>query len=247
MGVCKFTMRSVVGLFGVAFLVVSVALFILSVGVIVSYGHYNVALFKHYYTLVPAVALMIVGVFFGLAAIIACCAMFNHNKCLLTVLASVLCILIGMLLFGTVTIIRDGSMIDGTLRNATLDAMQNYTKSNETRDEVDWFQSQLHCCGSFNYSDWEDTPYYRDGKPPAYPASCCAKNCDGKPVVDYRDVFEHGCYELIHKALTTNTKYVAAGTAITLVLLVCGILATFALCFIRRRSGMDVPYANLTT
>jgi hypothetical protein len=44
-----------------------------------------VALFKHYYTLVPAVALLIVGVFFGLAAIIACCAMFNHNKCLLTV------------------------------------------------------------------------------------------------------------------------------------------------------------------
>jgi hypothetical protein len=34
-------------------------------------------------------------------------------------------------------------MIDGTLRNATLEAMQNYTKSNETRDEVDWFQSQV--------------------------------------------------------------------------------------------------------
>jgi len=229
--------------------VVSVSLFILSAGVIASYGHYNGALFKHYYTLVPAVALLIVGVFFGLAAIIACCAMFNHNKCLLTVLASVLCILIAMLLFGTVTVIRDGGMIDGTLRNTTLEAMQNYTKSNETRDEIDWFQSQLHCCGSTDFNDWKDTPYYRDGKPPAFPASCCSMgtNCTGKPVVDERDVFPHGCYSFIHEALTTNTKYIAAGTAISLVLLVCGMLATFALCFIRRRNGLDVPYQNLTT
>jgi len=204
-------------------------------------------LLKHYYTLVPAVALLIVGVFFGLAAIIACCAMFNHNKCLLTVLASVLCVLIALLVFGTVTIVRDGSMIDGTLHNTTLEAMQNYTLSNETRDEVDWFQERLQCCGADNYTDWEHTPYYVDGKPPAYPPSCCEKNCNGKPVIDIRDVYQRGCYAIIHDALTSNKNYIAAGTAITLALLVCGVLATFALCFIRRRTGMDVPYQNLTT
>jgi hypothetical protein len=45
-------------------------------------------------------------------------------------------------------------------------------------------------------------------------------DCTGKPVIDNRDVFQHGCYELIHAALTTNKKYIAAGTAISLVLLV---------------------------
>jgi len=188
---------------------------------------------------------MVVGVFFSLAGLIACCAMCNHNKCLLTVLGVTIVGLIGMLCVGTFMIVKEAPLIEDTIKNATLDAMKKYNETQEITDELDWFQKNLQCCGSEGPADWILTNYTRDTL--AYPASCCALNCNDRPVPikDTARVWKDGCYTKVYSTLKTNGSYIALGTGLTLAVLVIGLLSTIVLCFIRRRD--EQPYNSLTT
>jgi hypothetical protein len=111
---------------------------------------------------------MVVGVFFSLAGLIACCAMCNHNKCLLTVvrcnhyhditiiqlqLGVTILALIGMLCVGTFMIVKEAPLIESAIKNETLKAMEQYNISHEITDELDWFQTNVcwHCFINLHY------------------------------------------------------------------------------------------------
>ena len=82
--------------------------------------------------------------FFALAAIVACCAMFNHNKCLLTVLAGILFLLLATLVLAAVAVYKAGPVVDKAIRKEALTMLEDYENNNDTRREVDKIQENVN-------------------------------------------------------------------------------------------------------
>lgn len=58
----------------------------------------------------------------------------------------------------------------------------NGTNPDAASRAIDYVQRQLHCCGIHNYSDWENTDWFKETKNQSVPLSCCketAKSCNG--------------------------------------------------------------------
>jgi len=248
MGFCKLTSKTLVGLAGIVFFIISAFLLVISISVMTSYGHLGEDIFKHFYTLFPVVVLLVASIFFGLAGIVACCAMFNHNKCLLTLLGGVLVLIIATLCLGIVGLEKSKPVVDSLLHNATVNATMQYGNPNATdvTSNVDFVQAELHCCGVDGPADWQKTPFYEETQ--KYPRSCCNGmngQCNGtEPFGDASLAWKLGCYDMVRDELKKNAKYITIGTGVVLAVLVLMLMATCALCFIKRRH-QDLPYSSL--
>ena len=49
----------------------------------------------------------------------------------------------------------------------------NGTNPDAASRAIDYVQRQLHCCGIHNYSDWENTDWFKETKNQSVPLSCC--------------------------------------------------------------------------
>jgi len=167
-----------------------------------------------------------------------------------------------VVLAGAAAVYNQSALIESAVKNATVEAVERY--DNGTRDavHVDEIQRavsrrrnrprlQLRCCGATGVHDYEAAPKWWTEHPGHYPASCCRKStlpsreryasvadCDGRPFENADDAFDEGCFTLIDGALEENAKWLAAGTAAAVAVLVrcvrlCARRATFA----RRRSA----------
>jgi hypothetical protein len=58
-------------------------------------------------------------------------------------LASILCLLIGIIIFTAVAIAQDPAVIGDKLRNITIDVMDDYLDNAESRRDIDWFQHEV--------------------------------------------------------------------------------------------------------
>ncbi|XP_041052295.1 tetraspanin-7-like isoform X2 [Carcharodon carcharias] len=65
--------------------------------------------------------------------------------------------------------------INTVFKDTFQEAVQKY---NATGSPVDYIQRNLHCCGVQNYTDWNETAYFKMN---GIPVSCCRNNTDCKP------------------------------------------------------------------
>ncbi|XP_075428911.1 tetraspanin-6 [Ascaphus truei] len=103
--------------------------------------------------------------------------------------------------------------IRGSFEKNFKQAVTEYNSTSDPRSHaVDTIQRKLNCCGVKAYTDWGDTPYYKQN---GIPQSCCSVpgNCtesDLKDMVKARSkVFTHGCVALVTTVMESRMGIVA--------------------------------------
>ncbi|XP_013411492.1 tetraspanin-3 [Lingula anatina] len=242
MGACSVTAKSVLIILSLIFWAAAAGLFYLGSYIFVTYKHYD-DLADQKYTLVPAVITLAAGVFMFLVGLLGCIAACKEHKCLLaTFFSLILVILVAEVVSGTLAYVYRADVSDA-LKDGFDAVMKNYTNDATYRDEMDYVQDQLMCCGRHNYTDWERFEFYRQNH--SVPESCCKdkNNCTTKisGYVDNPYIYEEGCYDKLEDLLRDSLAVLAVVAIIFAVILVIGLICS---CVLFCRSG-EVPYLTL--
>ncbi|XP_068105341.1 tetraspanin-6 [Hyperolius riggenbachi] len=103
--------------------------------------------------------------------------------------------------------------IRSSFENGYKQALQQYNSTGDERSHaVDAIQEKLHCCGVKSYTDWEETPYYKES---GIPQSCCnsTTNCTEDVRKDREKakavVFNHGCFSLVTSIMEAKMGVIA--------------------------------------
>lgn len=101
--------------------------------------------------------------------------------------------------------------IKATLDNVYKNAVKTYT-STDSKNPVDTIQRNLHCCGVYNYTDWNNTKYFEEK---GIPVSCCkdGDNCSPETLKDLAKaenvVYTTGCFALVSTTMENNLGIIA--------------------------------------
>ncbi|WAR00952.1 TSN3-like protein [Mya arenaria] len=190
-----------------------------------TYKHYN-ELTTANLTLIPALIVIIVGVILFFLGCMGCCAAFKENKCLLAVFFSLMLVILTALVMAGVLGYVFRNNLESSVKDGLTQALNKYPKlENETnteKDQIDYLQKKMKCCGISNYTDWKNTTRV------TVPQSCCINGtkCD---VLKTSNLYKQGCLKQLEDEFVKNLKYVA-GVAITFaVIMLLGMMCSCVL------------------
>lgn len=170
-----------------------------------TYNHYN-ELTTANITLIPASIILAVGVFMFILGICGCVAACKENKILLAVLFSVLLVILCAEVTAAGLAYGFREDVKKAVRDGLYHALNNYTGTQ--KDQINYVQKQLKCCGVKNATDWKDS----EGWNSTYvPESCCmGSNCT-KPELkpDSKKIFQKGCFLELNDIFASNLGYIA--------------------------------------
>lgn len=215
--------------------------------VFITYDDYD-HFFEDVYTLFPAVVIIAVGALLFIIGLIGCCATIRESRCGLATFVFIL-----LLVFVTeVVVVVLGYVYRAKVENEVDRSIQkvyktyNGTNSDAASRAIDYVQRQLHCCGIHNYSDWENTDWFKETKNQSVPLSCCretAKSCNGS-LANPSDLYAEGCEALVVKKLQEILMHVIwAALAFAAIQLLGMLCACIVLC----RRSRDPAYELLIT
>lgn len=226
---------------GFVFWAAAAGLIFLGAWVYHTYHHFS-ELTNANLTLIPAAIVIAVGVFLFIIGSLGCIAACKENKCLLAVFFSLLMVVLtAEVVAGTLGYVFREDMkkaVDDGLR----DALDKYKYDGSVwQDQIDYLQSELHCCGVYNASDWKKAKAWNHTD--EVPKSCCkpglkhhCNNATGSP-----DLFQEGCVSLLEDKFLKNLVYIA-GVAIAFAVL--QLLGMICSCILLCRS-QEVRYEML--
>ncbi|XP_031158737.1 tetraspanin-7 [Sander lucioperca] len=102
--------------------------------------------------------------------------------------------------------------IKAKLGVAYKNAVKSYNSTDSSSIAVDAIQRTLHCCGVNNYTDWNDTDYFKKN---GIPASCCKDNtnCTPETLKDLdkagKEVYTTGCFSRVTHVMESNLGIIA--------------------------------------
>ncbi|KAM3612961.1 uncharacterized protein V6R79_017985 [Siganus canaliculatus] len=102
--------------------------------------------------------------------------------------------------------------IKAKLGVAYRNAVKHYNNTGTAIPAVDTIQITLHCCGVKNYTDWNDTAYFREK---GIPTSCCKdpNKCSPENLKDMEkakdEVYTTGCFTLVTNVMEANLGIIA--------------------------------------
>ncbi|XP_070692784.1 tetraspanin-6 [Pempheris klunzingeri] len=102
--------------------------------------------------------------------------------------------------------------IKAKLGVAYKNAVKYYNSSDSSSGAVDVIQRTLHCCGVTNYTDWNDTAYFKEK---GVPMSCCKDNvkCLPETLKDLdkaeKEVYKVGCFAKVTHVMEANLGIIA--------------------------------------
>ncbi|XP_057577020.1 tetraspanin-3-like isoform X2 [Hippopotamus amphibius kiboko] len=191
--------------------------------VFITYDGYD-PFFEDVYTLIPAVVIIAVGALLFIIGLIGCCATIQESRC-------------GLATFVENEVGRSNQKVYKTYNGTNPDAASR---------AIDYVQRQLHCCGIHNYSDWENTDWFKETKNQSVPLSCCketASSCHGR-LAHPSDLYAEGCEALVVKKLQEIMMHVIwAALAFAAIQLLGMLCACIVLC----RRSRDPAYELLIT
>ncbi|KAF3694062.1 Tetraspanin-7 [Channa argus] len=91
-------------------------------------------------------------------------------------------------------------------------AVMSYNSTQSSSVAVDTIQRTLHCCGVKNYTDWNDTLYFKEK---GIPMSCCKENvkCSPETLKDLNkaenEVYTVGCFARVTSVMEANLGIIA--------------------------------------
>ncbi|XP_044518849.1 tetraspanin-3 isoform X2 [Gracilinanus agilis] len=190
--------------------------------VFITYDDYD-HFFEDVYTLIPAVVIIAVGTLLFIIGLIGCCATIRESRC------------------GLATV---ESEVDRRIQKVY--KTYNGTSPDAASRAIDYVQRQLHCCGIRNYSDWENTDWFKETKNQSVPLSCCktsASTCNGS-LAHPADLYSEGCEALVVKKLQDIMMYVIWAALTFAAIQLLGMLCA---CIVLCRRSRDPAYELLIT
>ncbi|XP_066145971.1 CD63 antigen-like [Euwallacea fornicatus] len=119
--------------------------------------------------------LIVVGAVIFIIAFFGCCGAAKENACLTNTFSTLL-----IIIFILEALVGIGGVILRTnteefLENSLKQSMKEYNKNNSAEITLTWdtIQSQMHCCGITNYTDWFNVTLTAAPSNESLPISCC--------------------------------------------------------------------------
>ncbi|KAL4227499.1 Tetraspanin [Mactra antiquata] len=196
-------------------------------------------------TLIPAGIIIIVGVFLFILGCIGCIAACKENKCLLAIFFSLLLIVLTAEITAGVLGYVFRKEVDKTVHDGLEDAINKYDNKTggSMKDQIDYLQSELHCCGITNASDWSSATIWKKNATGYVPSSCCKNanktTCNLK--IGSSDIYKDGCLESLKTKFEKNLVYV---TSVAVAFAVIQLLGMICSCILMCRS-QEVRYEIL--
>jgi len=143
---------------------------------------------------------IVVGLITFFISCLGCCGSCNENSCLVyTYSGLLLLILLAEFSAGIAAFILRSdifSSLDGSMEAA----MGKYNYDEGAKGAWDLVQSEFHCCGLTNYTDWERIPTFKH----SLPQSCCQDPASSCSTSDLSQVFSSGCQSALKDFLVSN-------------------------------------------
>ncbi|XP_076114940.1 tetraspanin-18-like [Mytilus galloprovincialis] len=169
-----------------------------------------------------AYALIAAGGFIFLTGFCGCCGAIRESFCMLGVYITCLIIVILAELAAGIYLAIQRADLEDMFHTHLLSEVRNYTIDNNS--SMDYIQKQFQCCGSRNYSEYEESIQFRTGQESLWvvPESCCKSNIrkcqeEAKLRVEFpSQLYSEGCHTVILDWFITNSAVlvgVAGGIA----------------------------------
>lgn len=182
-----------------------------------------------------AYVLIAAGGFIFVTGFCGCCGAIRESLCMLGVYIACLIIVILAELAAGIYLAVQRADLEDMFHKHLLDEVRNYTK--ERNSSMDYIQKQFQCCGSKNYSEYEQSIYYstrllNKNELWVVPESCC-RAAKGPKAINAQDIvkcqteaeknadnpaqlYSQGCHTVIMDWFITNSAIligVACGIA----------------------------------
>ncbi|KAJ8944205.1 hypothetical protein NQ318_014567 [Aromia moschata] len=168
---------------------------VLGVGVLLKLKNNDIENFipDKYHLGLPPILLIIIGSIIFITAFFGCCGAIKENTCMLTTFAIILLtLLIVQVAIGAYAFLQVGDTQDlrASVKQVVERSFLEYNTTESVREEFDFLQVFLKCCGVDDPLDWK----WEGGK---VPDSCCSskKNCTTLST----DCYRKGCAESVYK------------------------------------------------
>lgn len=198
------------------------------------YTSYGNLVAETYLIGLPVGIIFFVGSLLFVVALIGIVATVTESKCLIATYCTLLLTTFVLLVAAVGVLFACENTVVGGLEASLCTGLQSYFIDVNVTKEIDSLQQSQKCCGVHNYTDWENTPWYRNQSSHAsfpFPPSCCQhSNCTKDH--DASNVFGKSCYSAVSSSLLTQFIICSSISAAVAVLLV---FAFAAICFLYAR------------
>lgn len=158
------------------------------------------------------VAIIVLGVFVFVLAFLGCCGAIRENYHMIMAFSVLLTIILICELGAAIAAYVYRSKIASALKEAAGESIAKYNQNNTDVQRLwDDIQSNLHCCGANNVSD------YQTGPPP----SCCK---DKQNPCDEKDAYKASCVDVMIEKFKEKIVYVGVTGIIICFIEVVGII-----------------------
>ncbi|KAG5875666.1 hypothetical protein JTB14_021836 [Gonioctena quinquepunctata] len=193
MGCSTTVVKYLVFFFNVVFALAGASL--VAIGVLLKMKNTDIQNFipDKYHLGLPPIILIIIGSAIFITASFGCCGAIKENTCMLTTFAIILLtLLIVQVAIGAYAflVVGDTQDLRSSVRQIVEKSFNQYNDTKIAREEFDFLQTFLECCGIDRPQDWGWT----DGK---LPNSCCGSgaNC----TINSSDCYRKGCADNSYK------------------------------------------------
>lgn len=251
MDACRFISKFGLIIINLLFWAAGAGLIFIGSILFVKYAKYGSGILSLGTALLPALIILVIGILTIVLGMIGCCAAFKDQKCGTGLFFTLLLIIFIGLITGTALSFVYSKDIDNDLREVMNNGLKDYLDRKNIRSEVDMVQSEFHCCGVDNYTDWVSTSWYHNQTDHSikYPTSCCKNHtCHYSKEEEHdKNLYQEGCYVRLKYILKHHLVVIAACGAGFLLVLLLGMAFSCALLMSRRREANDVPYVGISS
>jgi len=176
--------------------------------------------------LAASILLIAAGCLIAVLGFFGCCGAVRENYCMTMTFGILLGVMFILELAAGIASYVLRNDLETTLTRQVSDGMNNYVNSSNPADSYtnawDYVQQHLNCCGTVNYTDWENTSAFKNKPVPIsgahlLPHSCCdAIDINESCYSDSWELHKHGCIDQIKRWAESNVTLmgsVALGVA----------------------------------
>jgi len=178
----------------------------------------------------PAIGLIILGSIILVVAFFGCCGAKKENVCMLRTFSFLMVAIVVCEIAAGITVAVLRSDIEVLVKKNMNETMTKYgdDKSIVTKTWDD-LQTKYTCCGTNDYSDWENTPFGQNTTIMGVPDSCCKTESPGcghnvfPNNQTINNIYTAGCYSALVASAASNLGAIIAGAVVLALLQLVGI------------------------
>ncbi|XP_053713130.1 tetraspanin-1-like [Synchiropus splendidus] len=151
-----------------------------------------------------------VGAFLLIIGFLGCCGAITESRCMLLTFFCIVLILFLAEVAGAVVLLAFNGVVEDALKTVEVKVVNSikgkYGADADFTQFWDVTMDKLSCCGYTNYTDFEGSPFNRNG---SIPSPCCTGTSDMCAEANAMESNVNGCYYRLLALIEENTPIVA--------------------------------------